>query len=282
MSDRVLRLSAASVLAAALIVGLTSAENRAEYGEFSPNTRDARTAFWAAWSTTFTLDPLNVTNPDLAKFYGSGNPYDFIYRVDGLDVPYSEQALIYEKAIEEMLITAGSGVWGSRAQSFLGALRAGRLNDMAGVVGTIVSSDRTNVDSVIHSNYYARQNGHEAFAFDFNDGQLPQAVITAPLAERFPLPSAYRFMQFLLPLSLLACCVTLISRDARLLSVAGLAAFMAYSALIGYMRADSFRLLLTTSLFGIGAGAGALAMWHAERGRMTKIALEPGRTGLTR
>jgi hypothetical protein len=276
----VLLLFGAYLFGATMIVGLTSAENKAEYGEFSPATRDARTAYWAAWSTTFLLDPSNASDPDLAELYGNGTPYEFIYEVDALDVSYPEQALIYRKAIEEMLVTAGTGVWGSRVQSFLGALRAGRLNDIAGVVGTIVSSDKASIDSAIHANYYADQFGPEAFADDFNGGQLPEAVITAPLAERFPLPSAYRLVGFLLPLSLLACCVTLVSRDARLLSVAGLAVVLAYSALIGYIRADSFRLLLTTGIFGIGAGVGALAMWHAQRGRTAPIELGPGRTEL--
>ena len=249
------------LVGASLIVGLISFENRVEYGEFSPSTRGARSEYWAVWTTTFRLEPSNASDPDLADSYGTGDPYDFMSKVDSLDIPYSEQAAIYEQATEQMLVDSGSGVWGSRARAFIGALMGGRINDLEGVIEQVEQSDRWNVDEVIHSNVYSREKGPDAFADEFNGGELPEAVITAPLAERLPLPTALLLIQILLPTSLIVCCVALWNPGSRLVAIAGLAAVIAHAVLIGYIRADNFRFLLTTSVFGIGAALGALSMW---------------------
>jgi hypothetical protein len=63
------------------------------------------------------------------------------------------------------------------------------------------------------------------------------------------------------------------------LAIAGLAVVIVYAGLIGYIRADNFRFLLTTSVFGIGAGVGVLATWHAGGAQRTPAIAAPDQNG---
>ncbi|MGH8916029.1 MAG: hypothetical protein ACRDZM_16145, partial [Acidimicrobiia bacterium] len=64
------------------LVGLVSAENFTEYGDFSPSTRGARTEYWAAWSVVFKLEPGNGSDPRLSEYWDDGTPYGFVREVE--------------------------------------------------------------------------------------------------------------------------------------------------------------------------------------------------------
>lgn len=243
------------------IVGLVSAENATEYGDFSPSTRGARTEYWAAWSVVFKAGPGNASKPELTEYWDSGTPYGFIREVESMDIPYSQQATVYEQAIDDMLATAGIGPWESRIQSFFGSLTGGRLDDLTGIIAAAISAGGANVDAAIYQNSYALERGVEAFADRYNDGEAPDALITEQLALVAAQPIAPILVRVALPLSIVGLMIGLMNRRARGLAVAGLAVVLVYSMLIGFIRADNYRFLLTTTAFAIASFSGALALW---------------------
>jgi ribosomal protein L12E/L44/L45/RPP1/RPP2 len=257
------------LIAAVAIIGLLAFENSREFGQLSPNTRGARSVYWATWSAVFTLEPENAADPDLAEFYDDGDPYVFIGEVDSMNVPYPQQASIYEDAIEDLLSAAGQGVWQSRAESLVGALTGGRIDDINGIIDRVVKSDRDSVDAAIHSNVFSRENGAAAFADQYNGGELPQVVVLAPLAQRFPLPAARQLVGVLMPISLIVLLGGLMDGSTRLWAAGSLAAVVAFVAFIGYVRADNFRFLSSVFVFGIATACAVVAMYVGSRSQTT-------------
>jgi hypothetical protein len=252
-------------LLAIVTLGLTSFENQREFAQLSPSTNGARTEYWAAWKLVFEHHPENAIDPSLSQFYDQGDPYAFIHGVDAMDLPYQEEASIYEEAMSDLLAGAGIGEWSSRFESFAWALRGGRIDDIEGTIEAILNSDRMKVDQAIHMNSYSRENGAQALADRFNRGALPEAVITAPLGLRMPLPAARVLAAILLPVSLAAHIWGLAHRYTRLLGLAGLSAVIAYAGLIGYIRADNFRFMTTIIVFAVTIATGVIALRAADR-----------------
>ena len=257
------------LVAAVAIIGLLAFENSREFDQLSPNTRGARSVYWATWNAVFTLQPENASDPDLAEFYDDGDPYVFIGEVDSMNVPYPQQASIYEDAIEDLLSAAGLGVWQSRAESLVGALTGGRMDDLKGIIDRVVKSDRVSVDAAIHNNAFSREHGAATFADQFNGGELPEVVVLAPLAQRFPLPTAREFAGVLVPISLIVLLVGLMDGTTRLWAAGSLAAVVAFAAFIGYVRADNFRFLSTVFVFGIATACAVVAMYVGGRPQTT-------------
>jgi hypothetical protein len=237
-------------VAAIAVILLLSFENKSEYGEFSPNTGGARFQYWAAWLNVFT-HPGNEDDPRLSEFYDNGDPYLFVHAVDEMDVPYLEEAAIYETAVAGLLRRSGIGPWNSRFQSFVGALRAGRLNDMDSTFTAVLSSELGSIDTAIHRNPLAREEGAKVFADEMNEGQMPEAVITAPLALRFPLPSSPTIGAVVLPLAMLVHVWGATDRRTRLLSTCGMGVTLSYAAFLGYLRADNFRFMAPIIVFAV-------------------------------
>ena len=252
-------------LAAGGMVGMMSRENLTEYGDFSPSTRGGRSEYWATWTVVFRLDPQTREDPGLSDFFDGGDPYVLIGEIDSMDIPYSDQARLYDETIDELLLAAGMDPWGSRAASFLGALRGGRLDDIRGIIREILQSEPTEVDAVINSNALAQEQGAQAFAELHNDGQLPEAIHFPTLARRLPLPAMPLMAAVLLPLSLIGLIWGMTDPSARPLAVVGLTVTIAFALFIGFIRADNVRFLLTVTVFGVACASGVASLIFRKR-----------------
>jgi hypothetical protein len=251
-----LGLLAVYLLATGSLTVTMSIENADEYGVVFPTVRGERSAYWATWSLVFVVDPENRDDPALADFFDEGDPYRFIGEVDGSGLPYAEQQALYRAAIADLLAAAGISPRGSQVESFLWALRGGRLDDMEGITNRIASSSRHDVDLVIHSNRFSREQGIEAFSERYNDGQQPEAMLTSEAALRLPLPDGQTSLSLLLPLGLVVLVLGVTRPAIRIEALIGLLVVVAYAAAIGIIRADNYRFLITTSAFGLVMATG--------------------------
>lgn len=244
-------LLAAYIVAAGSLTLALSMENADEYGVFFPTVRGERSAYWATWSLVFTVDAENRDDPGLAAFFDDGNPYEFIGKVDNSGAPYTEQRAVYRAAIDDLLAAADISPRWSQVQSFLWSLRGGRLDDLAGITDRIAASSRHNVDRIIHSNRFSREHGVEAFSERFNNGQEPEAMLTSEAALRLPLPDGQESLSVLLSVGLLVLLIGITRRGTRIEAWIGLLVVVVYAAAIGVIRADNYRFLITTSVFGL-------------------------------
>lgn len=235
--------------------------------------------YWAAWTVTFVVHPENASDPDLESFYDEGSPYGFIGDVDGSGLSYAKQQEAYEAAIAEMLSIAGTSERGSQLESFLWALRGGRMDDIEGIIRAVTTSTHHDVESVMNWTSLAREQGVDAFAEQFNRSVRPEAVLSDQIGQRLPLPSGSHVVSILLPISLLVLLIGLGWRRTRLLSVAGLVVVLSYAAAIGSIRADNYRFLITTSAFGIAVATGVITslatVWSLSRRNGPRRKLEP-------
>jgi hypothetical protein len=247
---------------AAFTLGL-SLENRAEYGEFSPSTQTTRTEYWSAWEIVFTLHPENAEDEDLAEFYDGGSPYGFIHQVDTIDsIP--EQRDLFRARVSELLDAAAMSRPHEQRAAFVGALRGGRLDDLANLVRRVESAGRDEVASVAHRNRMSWTEGPDAFENRFNRGRPLGAVITDELVPSLPFPYFATLLRWLLPLSLVVAVVGLTRRRARPLALASVVPAAVISGVAGLMMADNLRFLLVTSVWCVALAGPTLALWFTD------------------
>jgi hypothetical protein len=243
------------VMAGALTWAL-SAENADEYGVFFPTVRGERSAYWATWSIVFTAYPENAEDPELADFYDEGNPYQFIQEVEDSAISYAEQRQIFDDASADLLAAAGLSARRSQLESFLWALRGGRLDDIGWRIDQFAAATRHNIDEAMHANRVSRREGIPAFSESYNQGTIPEAVITSEGALRLPLPDGRKPVAILLPIALVVMAVGIFRPNARVAATVGLLSVVMYAAAMGMVRADNYRFLVTTSVFGLVLATG--------------------------
>jgi hypothetical protein len=240
------------VTAGALTVAFTL-ENRAEWGVATPSAQAGHAEYYYAWLHVFREVPENREDPSLARFYDDGEVYDFERELTFADVPRAERDERFEAEIAAMLDAAGMSKTGSQLESMAWSLAGGRLHDLAGGVFGIVHSTRTDIDRWINISSFAVKNGPVAFADEYNDGLVPQAVITDPLGLPLPGPDSQSWAMLLVPLSLVITVIGLRWQRTRWTSVAGLLVVVSTAMGLGLIRADNFRFLMVSSAFGIAA-----------------------------
>jgi len=248
-----------TLLVTGLFTIFLSFENQREEGVFSPSAGGQPAGYYFAWMQVFRLHPENRVDPELSEFFDAGVVHDFSREVSALDLSYEEQSGQYQTEIESMLRAADVPVFGSKIQSTLFALLGGRLDDIQSTVEGVVASTRFTVDGLINSNQFASRNGAQAFADEYNDSQLPHAVITDPIGALPPIPRVRRVLAVLLPLGMVVMLAGLWFPRSRPLSAIGLSVTLSFAVGVGWIRADNFRFLVTTSVFGLGVACAVLA-----------------------
>jgi hypothetical protein len=241
------------------VLALISAENLEEYGEFSPSTRGARAEYWAAWMTVFWLNPENQAQEELEPFYGGGSPYEAIREIESLETAYADQARRFETLVDHMLTAAGLDSWTSRLAAFAGAISGGRLDDLRSITANVATSGSADIDEVMYRDAFSESNGPQAFADRYNEGVVPDAIVM-PLAGRLPVWKAFIVTRVLLPIALLIVTIGIFNRRSRLMALAALGIVVGQAGMIAYIRADNFRYLLTTTLFGVASMSAVLVL----------------------
>lgn len=169
---------------------LASAENAEEFGVFFPTTNGANAEYWGAWRLTFGLHPENQNQPQLADYYDEGSPHPLISRLVAAYPSYNERESAFDEKIKSLLTLAGTSLARERLFLVLGALRGGRHNDLATYSKTAIGSNARTINETIFRNSYAIENGPQGFADRYNEGRLPEAVITSPIFPSFPAPAS--------------------------------------------------------------------------------------------
>jgi len=242
--------------------GLLAIENEREFGVFSPGTNDMPAQYWGAWHITFGLHPENKAEPSLAEFWDTGRPHPRIALVQSANRGYKAQAVAHDGDIDEMLELAGLDRNRERFFSFLGALRGGRTDDLISYMGAAILADARSVDGAMFQSLFAIRRGGEAFAERYNDGQLPQAVITSPVFPRFPSPYLRVMLSFMVPAAMVGVFVLAVYKRRLWMGLAYLAPVLVLAAAMGWILMDNVRFLLSGSVYGI---AGFSALWDAKR-----------------
>lgn len=256
-----------AILSVFLLVGgvFTAAlavENKTEHGVLSPSTVGKPTQFWGAWRLTFILNPENQNLPALEAFYDGGSPHPRIARTASENPEYRDQAISLEEDIVEMLDLAGLDRNQERLFAMAGALRGGRIDDLRGYTESALRADARSIDEAINRSTFALNNGVEAFAEQYNDGLLPQSIVTSPVFPQFPVAGIQRMLKYLLPLAWLGLFSLTVLKREWLPGLAFLAPGVLLSLALGWMLLDNVRFGLPGSVFAI---AGCCALWALPR-----------------
>jgi hypothetical protein len=130
-----------------------------------------------------------------------------------------------------------------------------------------ISADARTVDRAMFRNRFAMRRGGDGFAEQYNDGQLPQAVITSPVFPKFPSPNSSGMLSLLIPAALVGVFVLSLYKRRFWMGLAYLVPVLVLAAAMGWILLDVVRFLLPGSVYAI---AGFSALWSAgHRDRQT-------------
>lgn len=244
-------LFAAFIAAAGLFTFLLALDNQAEFGVAAPVAGGEPTRYYYAWMQVFELHPENAREAALAEYYDNGVVHDFSRQVSASGLSYEEQGAVYDDEIHSMIEAAGFSMFRSRLQSMAWSLAGGRLHDVEKETVKMLDARRTDVEDAIYLNQYAATNGIEAFADEYNDSRVAEAVITDPIGVRVPIPHGQTMVRYLLPVAIVIMLLGLHSREVRPTSLAGLLIVVGTAVGLGWVMADNYRFLITSSAAGL-------------------------------
>jgi len=174
-------------------------ENSRETGEFLPVSESARAAWWGAWQSTFTLEEGNKGNPDLAPFYDEGNLFTFLHGLEANEPSYQKRSDEISARIRQMLDQAGITPQELRINAIAGGLVGGRIDDMRGIVNTVVRED-----PVVSDEWYLRnslgRDGVTAVQEAINDGRAFGVLTITPVVQRLA-TSSFDYRNWRVPLA---------------------------------------------------------------------------------
>jgi hypothetical protein len=247
------------MIAAVAFSAALAVENLTEHGELSPSTRTSRTEYWAAWHAVFSLAPENATKAELTGFYDEGSPYGYIGMVDKLS-SVDSQNRAFERRIHDLLRAANLKRADMQAKAFVGALRGGRIDDVAGVLRVTVEARRHTLVAAAHQNGFSAAQGEWQFADRFNSGDDVGAIVTQDVLAGPALPDYKRTLSWIAPLSLVALGLVALLRRGRALAFAGIAPPLVLGAAAALTLADNVRFLLVVILWCIAIAGPASKM----------------------
>ena len=167
----------------ALLSTVQALENRAELGVFEPVSERARAEWYGAWQAVFGLHPGNRDEPQLAEFYDGGNLYTFLHGIERAEPDYPTRARIIRDRVEEMFEAADTTPRAEQVAALLGAMRAGRLDDLDGTVDRVLDApDGDSMERISFNSQFSTDGGATIVA-DLNGGANPGVVTTGPLVD---------------------------------------------------------------------------------------------------
>lgn len=226
-------------------------ENEREFGVLTPIADGGPTRWYYAWHHVFAQHPENQTNPDLAGFYAEHNFLTFPREIVATGLPYEDQSELYADGISKMYTVAGMAEDRARVESMVWSLVGGRLHDVVGVVDAATESNRFEVDALIFSNQFAQTEGIPAFIEQYNNSELPGAVITDPIGEQLPIRDSQTVARWLLYLGFAILIAGLFGGTSRRASILALGVMIATAIGMGAILADNYRFLIAPSAFAL-------------------------------
>lgn len=117
-----------------------SFENHSELGVFEPVSERARAEWYGAWQAIFTLQPENYQDPALTEYLAEGNLYTFLHGIEASELDYEVRAAAIRARVDAMFEAAGTTAREQQVNASLGALRGGRIDDLAGLVNRALAA----------------------------------------------------------------------------------------------------------------------------------------------
>ena len=147
----------------ALLGTVQALENRSELGVFEPVSERARAEWYGAWQAVFGVHPDNRDDPQLAEFYDGGNLYTFLHGIERAEPDYPTRARIIRDRVDDMFDAADTTPRAEQVAALLGAMRAGRLDDIDGILdGVLDAPDGDSMARISFNSQFAdRRRGHD-------------------------------------------------------------------------------------------------------------------------
>lgn len=233
-------------LAASLALA-QSFENKSELGVFEPVSERARAEWYGAWQATFVADSENRADESQAEFFDEGNLYTFLKGLEGSEPDYTVRVEAVHERIDLMFEAAGTSPTRERVKSFLGGLRAGRTDDIGGIVNRALDATPSDQTGRLTLNNVGGAGGVQAVLDTVNESQPSGVLSTSVMFGRFgrlyedyrPLKAAFSLAGIILLAASL-----LIPGPHRPTSLAALGVIGSVSAALGSAYIDNARYLL--------------------------------------
>ncbi|HEY5890102.1 MAG TPA: hypothetical protein VIW94_05330 [Acidimicrobiia bacterium] len=257
-SKKILVVTSGFVAVASMFALAAAIENSREFKVFSPTTNGVRAEYWGAWRLTFGLHPENQDKAILASYFDGGTPHPFLARVTDANPLYEDQDAEIDAAIVDLLVLSGTSRTRERVFSILGSLRGGRHNDLDVYAESVLGSDARSIDESINRNSLAIARGTQAFADEYNDGVLPQAVVTSAIFPTYPSPGVQSLFAYLLPVTWIGLMVLTLKKRRYTMGLIFIVPPLTMALAMGWLLVDNTRLLMTTSVFAVAGLSGLL------------------------
>jgi hypothetical protein len=172
------------VTAFGLVVALAGAqavENHHELGAWEPVAERGRAEWYGAWEATFVLHPENRARPELTSFYDRGNLYTFLHGLETSEPDYAVRQAALRERVEALFEAAGTSRRHQEVAALLGAVRGGRMDDIAGITNKV----RTENAPSAEARRFVSSDAPTQAALDAISGGRESAVLTVePLTGR--------------------------------------------------------------------------------------------------
>ena len=239
-----------SFCALSFVVAGQALDNRTEIGVLEPVSQRERVAWVFAYQSIFNLNSTNMSNPNLADLYDSGNLYVFLHGLETSEPNYLYRRELIEDRIDLLFSAAETSRRAQQLKSFFGALGGGRFDDTAGMVERSIqqpASQRATFNSLLNRDL-------ELVTSQLNEGKPPGILTLGPLGETIPTPFGDHRKLFAV-LSYLAIAVSisslLVPGRHRIFAIAGLIPTIFSGVALSSVFADNFRYLMGPLSFTI-------------------------------
>lgn len=249
-----------------------SFENRSELGVFEPVSERARAEWYGAWQAIFTLQPENYQEPALTEYLAEGNLYTFLHGIEAAEPDYEIRAEAIRERVELMFEAAGTTARAQQIDAALGALRGGRIDDLAGLVNrALAATPGDDGAGRVGANGVFGRAGEQAVLDGVNDGRATGVLsvgvvlepLSRPLDDHRPVKGEFAVVGLVLALIGVA-----VPGRQRVMCAAGAALALAVAVALGSAYIDNARYLLgplTTVVVAGTLGARGLALFVHDR-----------------
>jgi hypothetical protein len=166
----VIVLAAGAVFIGALTAAQT-VENHQELGVWEPVSEQVRAEWYGGWQAIFAVHKENRAKPELAAYFNGGNLYTFLYDVEATQPDYPTRAKIIRARVSAMFAAAGTTEREQSLASFVGAVKGGRTDDIASIVGGSVSDEPGLRERRLSFNHLSREGGPDLVYARVNEGE---------------------------------------------------------------------------------------------------------------
>lgn len=166
------------VTGGALLSGLAlaqAAENHRELGAWEPVGERGRAEWYGAWQSVFKVTPENRRKPELAEYFDQGNLYTFLHGIEQSEPDYATRTALIHERVTAMFEAAGTSARREQLAAFLGGIKGGRTDDVAGISDAAVR-DRQDTRTVRLSFNSTGRQGTQAVLDQVNHGRATEVL----------------------------------------------------------------------------------------------------------